>query len=405
MEGALEAQRGGSKRVGELLVELKLAAKGDVGEAFEEISWIPYAGELRQAIPEEVIRKVPAEVAYQCCAIPLRYDNRKLVVAMAEPQNLRHSDELRFTTGLQIEPQFAFRDDLERAITRHYGKQEKVDIEPEESEPRPMPETSLESKAEGMERRDEVEFLTLSSRETRREAQKEFMAGLKQRTPAVRLVSEILAAAAEKKASDIHIEPQASATKVRFRVDGILRDSSMIPSHQEAAVVSRIKILADMDISERRLPQDGRILVKIHENRLDLRISTLPTAYGEKVVIRLLEPDSPLATFQEMGMGEEIEKGLLKLLRLPQGMLLVVGPTGSGKSTTLYGALTQLRSSTRNIVTVEDPVEYMLEGINQAQVNVKAGLTFATCLRSIMRQDPDVIMVGEIRDRKQQRLH
>ena len=314
---------------------------------------------------------------------------------MAEPQNLRHLDDLRFSTGMLIEPRFAFRSDLEKAWERFYArKSDRTHLEESED---------IQFGAEAFQEEevsDEgLEFLTPSSREARSEAQKELLAG-KQKTPAVRQVSDILKAAADRRASDIHIEPQANGARVRVRVDGILRDLWVIPHRQQPAVISRIKILADMDIAERRLPQDGRILVKYKEGRLDLRISTLPTAYGEKVVIRLLEPNAPMVSFRDLGLSEVIHKELHRLIALPQGMLLVVGPTGSGKSTTLYAALTQLRSPTRNIVTVEDPVEYMLEGVNQAQVHTKAGLTFATCLRSILRQDPDVIMVGEVRDQE-----
>jgi type IV pilus assembly protein PilB len=227
----------------------------------------------------------------------------------------------------------------------------------------------------------------------------EFEAELRnERTPAVRLVSAILYAASAKRASDIHIEPQGESTTVRIRVDGVLRELTQIPKELQASVVSRIKILSDMDIAERRSPQDGRFLVKISERDLDLRVSTLPTHYGEKVVMRLLDPAATRVAFSALGFGEENSKALTTALSGPQGMLLVTGPTGSGKTTTLYSALNSLRSPTVNIITVEDPIEYKIEEINQVQVNPKAGMTFANCLRSILRQDPDIIMIGEIRD-------
>jgi type IV pilus assembly protein PilB len=220
------------------------------------------------------------------------------------------------------------------------------------------------------------------------------------RTPAVHVVSEIIQAALTRQASDIHIEPQAADTAVRLRVDGVLRDLRRVPRNMQNSLVSRIKILSDMDIAERRAPQDGRFLVIVGERKMDLRVSTLPTQYGEKVVMRLLEPEAAVMGFSQLGFPASVEKELNAILDLPQGMLLVTGPTGSGKSTTLYAALHRMRKPSVNIVTVEDPIEYVLPGINQVHVNARAGLTFASCLRSILRQDPNVIMIGEIRDRE-----
>jgi type IV pilus assembly protein PilB len=223
---------------------------------------------------------------------------------------------------------------------------------------------------------------------------------LQKSTPAVRMVAASITAAVIKQASDIHIEPQATDTVIRLRIDGMLRDFQRIPRALQNSVVSRIKILSDMDIAERRAPQDGRFLVKITGRKVDLRVSTLPTQYGEKVVMRLLEADSPLQGFATLGLPPEIAGALTQILSQPQGMVLVTGPTGSGKSTTLYSSLNLVRKPTVNIITVEDPVEYAVAGLNQVQVNTKAGLTFANCLRSILRQDPNVIMIGEIRDKE-----
>lgn len=211
-------------------------------------------------------------------------------------------------------------------------------------------------------------------------------------------MSEIINQAMEKQASDIHIEPQAEATLVRIRVDGVLRELESVPRSIQNALISRIKVLSDMDIGERRAPQDGRFMVGIGKRKLDMRVSTLPTQYGEKVVMRLLESSAPMVSFTDLGFPSEIAGRLMLLISQPQGMILVTGPTGSGKSTTLYSALNLLRRGALNIVTVEDPVEYQLPGVNQVHVNSRAGLTFASCLRSILRQDPNVIMVGEIRD-------
>ena len=246
-----------------------------------------------------------------------------------------------------------------------------------------------------------MEFFSTSSRQSNQEAIQEMQADLRQRkTPAVRLVSEIIQIAMAKHASDIHIEPRAAETAVRIRVDGVLRDLQSIPRSLQNSLISRIKILSDMDISERRAPQDGRFMVSVGTRQIDLRVSTLPTQYGEKVVIRLLETSAPLSSFTELGLPLDISETLTELLAQPQGMILVTGPTGSGKSTTLYSCLHKLRRPSVNIVTVEDPVEYVLPGINQAHVNTKAGMTFPGVLRSILRQDPNVIMVGEIRDQE-----
>ena len=205
----------------------------------------------------------------------------------------------------------------------------------------------------------------------------------------MRLVSEIILGAMQKHASDIHIEPQISETIVRIRVDGVLRDLMRVPRSVQNQLISRLKILSDMDIADRRAPQDGRFLVVIGTQRIDLRVSTLPTQYGEKIVMRLLETAAPLTSFSTLGLPGQIEKDFLRLLALPQGAILVTGPTGSGKTTTLYAALNILRKPTVNIVTVEDPVQYVLGGINQVHVNSRAGLTFATALRSILRQDTE----------------
>jgi type IV pilus assembly protein PilB len=232
-----------------------------------------------------------------------------------------------------------------------------------------------------------------------REMQAELMQKSKT-TPAVMLVASMIKAAAQRRASDIHIEPQSEETSIRLRVDGILREFERIPRALQNSVASRVKILSDMDIAERRAPQDGRFLVKIGDRRLDLRVSTLPTQYGEKVVMRLLESDAPAQDFEKLGFPAAIATEMKRMLALPQGLILVTGPTGSGKSTTLYASLNHVRKPSINIITVEDPVEYAIPGLNQVQVNVKAGLTFATSLRSILRQDPDVIMIGEIRDKE-----
>src|SRR5713101_6229319 len=308
---------------------------------------------------------------------------------MAEPQNLHILDELRFQTGRDIVPRLAFRTEINAAVEKYYGKSEPTDDVPAEEHAPPPQERG-------------IEFVSWNEQQRNIEAIEEMQSELSQKskaTPAVLLVASMIKAAVEKGASDIHVEPHSEDTAIRFRVDGMLREYQRVPRNLQHTVASRIKILADMDISERRASQDGRFLVRIAGRRIDLRISTLPTQYGEKVVMRLLESEAPSQDFEKLGFPVPIAEALKRMLGLPQGMILVTGPTGSGKSTTLYSSLTFVRKPSLNIITVEDPVEYALPGLNQVQVNTKAGVTFATCLRSILRQDPNVIMIGEIRDK------
>ena len=387
---ALQQEREKDKRLGEILLKDGLVSKAEIGLALEQIQGIPYVECPPAPIDQSVLDLVPQTIAIRCCALPLEIKGRKLVVVMAEPQNLSYLDELRFSVGMPISPRFSFRDDILAAIDKFYGE----DLLSENFADDEESESTLTRDQELL---ADVEFIAEDIDDEATEAQRELHAGGK-RTPAVRFLSNIMRSAVEKSASDIHIEPHAGSTLVRIRVDGILRELTTMPSEYQASVVSRVKILSNMDISERRVPQDGRFLMQHKGRRLDLRISTLPTHYGEKVVIRVLDPSSTLITLDQLGFSERLAGCLNKILAMPQGMLLVTGPTGSGKSTTLYGALNLLRSPRNNIVTVEDPVEFMLEGVNQVQVNPKAGLTFASCLPSILRQDPDVIMVGEIRN-------
>jgi len=374
--------------LGELLLERGLVSRDDLVAALEEVTLFRFVDPRFATVEKAVLERIPREAAIRYCVLPLIREGNRIITVMAEPQNLLTVDNLRFITGMDISPRLGFRSDILTAIDKCYA-QNAEDTKAERDKLPFIEQVDVSA----------MQFFTAGSSEKSKAAIEEFEAELRhERTPAVRLVSAILYAAATKRASDIHIEPQGESTTVRIRVDGVLRELTNIPKELQSSVISRVKILSDMDIAERRTPQDGRFLVKISDSNLDLRVSTLPTHYGEKVVMRLLDPAATRVAFSALGFSLEDAKVLNAALSGPQGMVLVTGPTGSGKTTTLYSALNSLRSPTVNIITVEDPIEYKIEDINQVQVNPKAGLTFATCLRSILRQDPNIIMVGEIRD-------
>jgi type IV pilus assembly protein PilB len=391
---AIQEQQVKLVHLGEVLFESGQIEKGDLVKALEEVTRIPYVDCMDVTPDRAAIELVPRALAERCCALPLHKEGKRLVVVLAKPQDLALIEQLSFSTGGQISPRMGFRTEILSAIGRAYATPEAP----------AATDAAISANLEIDEPDDDIqkmEFVSTSTRLANREAFEEVQAELLTRkSPAVRVVSEIISAAMAKDASDIHVEPQADSVVVRIRVDGVLRDLRQVPRVLQNSLISRIKILSDMDIAERRSPQDGRFLVKTIGRQLDMRISTLPTQYGEKVVMRLLDPSSAMRTLSDLGLGSDLEGKLAHLLSLPQGTLLVTGPTGSGKTTTLYAALNLLRSSEVNIVTVEDPVEYVLPGINQVHVNTKAGLTFASVVRSILRQDPNIIMVGEIRDKE-----
>ena len=393
---AIYEQTGKAIRLGELLLARGLVHKFDLLLALEEVIGIPYQDCTRILPTAEALQRIPRGIAERCRALPIEQNGTRLTVVMAEPQNLSLVDELSFTGGAEIVPLLGFSSEILEAIAKNYGVSEPLKpAEQERESPQGDTAESEDTAAAGM------EFVSTSSRQANREAFQEVQAEVRQkRTPAVQVVSEIIQAALTRQASDIHIEPQAADTAVRLRVDGVLRDLRRVPRKLQNSLISRLKILSDMDIAERRAPQDGRFMVVAGERKMDMRVSSLPTQYGEKLVMRLLESEAPVMNFAQLGFPGPIDEGLQHLLDLPQGMLLVTGPTGSGKSTTLYAALHRVRKPSVNIITVEDPVEYVLPGINQVHVNARAGLTFASCLRSILRQDPNVIMIGEIRDRE-----
>jgi type IV pilus assembly protein PilB len=368
---ALAYQKNTGERLGKVLIEREYLAEEQLVEALEYQLGIPRVELSRTLIGPDVVNLVPAQLARRYSVMPISRKDGRLRLAVADPFNIVAIDDVRDATGLEAELALTTEKDIKEAIDRCYGVRGAVEAVIQNIE---------ESEDEG---EDE-------SADRLRRAGDE--------APIVRLVNLIISQGVRERASDIHIEPSEKDVRVRYRVDGFLREVMRSPKRTQMALVSRIKVLAKMDIAERRVPQDGQIKINVDNAEVELRISTMPTQFGEKVVLRVLNKGAFLLQMDQLGFSPENYERFTTAMKRPHGILLVTGPTGSGKTTTLYAALGMLNQPDRNLVTVEDPIEFSLPGINQTQVNVKAGLTFATSLRSIVRQDPDVIMVGEIRD-------
>lgn len=338
---------------------------------------IPYVTLSNYIIDQAMIELVPEEMARRYQVVPLFRIANIFTIAMVDPLNLIAIDEISLKTGLTIEPVIATEKDIKNGIAQYYGITGSVDD---------LIKSISETELTTLEEAGEIDIKMLHD--------------IIERAPIIKLVNLLIMRAIKDNASDIHIEPDASMLRIRMRIDGVLHEENQIPKILEAAIVSRIKILANMDIAERRIPQDGRFQVKMGDHPIDLRISTIPTIFGENVVLRLLDPESSLllSGLESLGFLESILETYRRLIYRPYGIILVTGPTGSGKTTTLYASLNTINSIEKNIITIEDPVEYQLPLVRQIQINPKAGITFANGLRSILRQDPDVIMVGEIRD-------
>jgi len=376
---AVQEQQQAALRLGELLLQRGLP-KPALVEALQEVTRVPYLDAATAEPEAAALALVPREIAIKHHVLPVGIQGNALVVILTEPQDLHLIDELQFLCGRDISPRQGFCAEIEAAIEKHY--------------PLPEPEPVVEAVQE-----EEAEFFTAAQNERAQAAMREFQAELRhERTPAVRLVSSLFVLAAKRNASDVHVEPLTDELLVRLRVDGVLQEAMRVPGNIRAHLTSRLKILADMDIAEHRAPQDGRFLVRVGGRQFDIRASAIATQHGEKMVLRLLDPAAVSRGFADLGFAQQEIERLKRVLKQPQGMVLVTGPTGSGKTTTLYAALNFLRTPKVNIVTIEDPVEYMLEGVNQVQVSPKTGRSFADCLRSMLRQDPNVILVGEIRD-------
>ncbi len=367
---ALEVQKEKKKKLGEVLQDLDMVTQADIVEVLEFQLGIPHVDLGKFYIDPEIPQLIAEDFARKHTLIPIRKNGMKLSVAMADPLNIIVINDLEIVTGFQIEPWIGTEAGIKDAIDQYYSKKT-AEIAMEEF----SKEFELES--------EEIDQNLL------REINK---------APVVRLVNTIIIQAAQSRASDIHIEPLEESLRIRFRVDGDLQEVMRPARQTHGAIITRIKIMAKMNIAERRVPQDGRVEMEVQGRDLDMRVSTVPTIYGEKVVIRMLDRSNFLRKSDELGLSDEEHRKFLDLAKSTNGMILVTGPTGSGKSTTMYALLNAINDAKKNILTIEDPVEYRMDGIMQAQVNHKAGFDFATGLKSFLRQDPDVIMVGEIRD-------
>jgi type IV pilus assembly protein PilB len=371
---ALVRGAAGQGSLAKALVEQNVASSEGLARTLAARHQIPLVDLALTGVAEEASKEVALHVLERLVAMPYAINDGTLYVAIADPGNIQGIDELRLATRYPLELGVAARDDILAEIRRLARASEAFGARAAVEEELVVEE---EEDADDLEVDDGISD-----------------------APLVRLVNSVIFQAAEDGASDVHFEPQEDTLLVRFRVDGVLQEVQRIPKRMMPGVLTRLKVLAKLDIAERRKPQDGRISLNAAAagRTLDIRVATLPTVEGESIVMRLLDKSKKAPTLEELGMSDEMRRELEVLIRKPTGALLVTGPTGSGKSTTLYAALTEINRPEINIITVEDPVEYRLQGVNQVQINAKAGLTFATALRSILRSDPDVVMVGEIRD-------
>ncbi|MEW5701881.1 MAG: type IV-A pilus assembly ATPase PilB [Candidatus Zixiibacteriota bacterium] len=376
LEEALKTQRDSGEKFVDILVRMRAVADED--ELTHFIGRQLNIGALRLSDVEldpDVIKLIPFDIARRFNVIAVSRVGKTLVVAISDPHNIYVLDAIKFITGCTIQPVISPERAIARSIDQYYGDAGGIGDLIKGLEDGELEVIEVEEQLDDMDLQSQV-----------------------QDKPLVKLVDKIIMEAIHRHASDIHIETYEKRIRVRYRVDGTLRETQPLPFKYRAAIVSRVKIMADLDISERRLPQDGRIKIKIGKRAVDLRVSVLPTIFGEKVVMRILDPEALMADLTKLGFPENALNNFRKAISLPYGMILVTGPTGSGKTTTLYSALKTLNRPEVNILTAEDPVEFNFEGINQVLVRSDIGLTFAASLRSFLRQDPDIVMVGEIRD-------
>lgn len=368
LEKAHERQKETGSSLGRVLLELGMVKENQLAEVIAHELGMSYIDLLEYKIDIHATTSIDESTAQRYTCIPVDFDDGRLVVAMADPTNIYALDDIRLSTGYEVKPVVSAREDINSAIQRYYHLDTDV----------------VEQALEG---RDDDEEL-------------EGMSGFVDDTPLVRFTTTMIAEAINRGASDIHIDPRENEVLIRYRIDGVCQEVKRVPKNIHTGIVSRIKIISDLNIAERRVPQDGHFGMVSNGKSVDFRVAVLPTVYGEKVVMRILDRSSILLRLEDLGfLAESLEKFRVAFTQ-PHGALLVTGPTGSGKSTSLYATLNVLNTEEKNITTVEDPVEYRLAGINQVQVNPKAGLTFSNALRNILRTSPDILMVGEIRDRE-----
>ncbi|MCP3060603.1 type II secretion system ATPase GspE [Myxococcus sp. K38C18041901] len=373
---ALQEEKGG--RIGEVLVGLKAVGPEDVAKALGHQLDLPYLARIfTEEVDAELVKRIPINFAKQAHILPLSLENDSVVLAVADPLDTSALDHARLLLGQSISPRLALDTTITDAINSVYDRS----INEAEQLVDEMETQDLDAIAHEL---DEPQDLLDTDDEA----------------PVIRLVNSVLFRAAKERASDIHIEPMERELLVRFRVDGVLQEVIKPPKRYQNAIVSRVKVMGQLNIAEKRLPQDGRIRIKLAGRDIDIRLSTIPTTNGERIVMRLLDKTATLLDLAEIGMSQVTLHSMEAVIKRSHGIILVTGPTGSGKTTTLYGALSKINTPDLNILTVEDPVEYQLKGIGQMAINPKIGLTFAQGLRSFLRQDPDVIMVGEIRDKE-----
>jgi general secretion pathway protein E/type IV pilus assembly protein PilB len=364
------------RQIHELVIESGLAKEEKVLPALADVFGLEFIDLVNTQVEADVLRSMPTKLVHRRSLMPLRRENGTLIVATGDPLDVYSLDELQTLTNLQVRPVLASGREIARLIKTHFGV---------------GGETVTQMVAD---RSDSLEVLQ------EMEADDSELAKMAQEASVVKLVNEILIEAVNERASDIHIEPQEHQLRIRYRIDGLLQTQKLPPeiSRFQAAIISRLKIMARLNIAEKRLPQDGRIKMRVQGREIDVRVSIIPMSHGEGIVLRILDKGRMVFNLANLGMLPSTHKLFKKMIDQPHGIVLVTGPTGSGKSTTLYSALNEIKDETLKIITVEDPVEYQMEGISQIQVHPKIGLTFAAGLRSILRHDPDVVLIGEIRD-------
>jgi type IV pilus assembly protein PilB len=381
---AIQEQKQKGEKIEQTIIRLKYAEEEPVFRSLADYFNIPYVDLDTYIVDEEITKIIPEEMAKRHRLIPLFKIANTLTIAISDPLNIPAMDEVRNKAKTDLELVVGTEEKIKKAIDRHYGVSGTI------------LETTLRQFAK--ENSGGVSLEPTDYRKTYDLSGREPLPGIKEDAPAASLFDLVIIQAIKDRASDIHLEPDGKALRIRLRIDGFLYEFLTLPKQIHLPLTSRIKVLAEMDIAETRLPQDGNFNVRLDNRSFELRVSTFPTIYGENVVLRILDQTSSLMKLEDLGFTEDMLLSYKQLLRSPNGIILVTGPTGSGKTTTLYASLNMINSHEKNIITIEDPVEYRLALIRQTQVNLKAGITFATGLRSILRQDPDVVMVGEIRD-------